>query len=308
MSTTSTKTPPAAGQAAASRAPLRIGIPKGSLQDATADLFRRAGYDLRINERSYFPEIDDPTIECVMFRAQEMSRYVEDGVVDLGITGHDWVMENASTVHEVCELTYSKRTSRPARWVLAVPEESDIRKAEDLAGGIIATELVNTTRRFFADRGIDVRKVEFSWGATEVKARLVDAIVDITETGSSLKANKLREIDTILVSTTRLIANVDAWADQAKRERIEDLAMLLRGAIAARKLVGLKMNVPRVKLDGILAVLPSEQSPTVNELADAAWVAVEVIVDEQVERELVPRLSRAGAKAIFSYGLNKIIP
>ncbi len=308
MSTTSTKTTPAAGQAAASRAPLRIGIPKGSLQDATADLFRRAGYDLRINERSYFPEIDDPTIECVMFRAQEMSRYVEDGVVDLGITGHDWVMENASTVHEVCELTYSKRTSRPARWVLAVPEESDIRKTEDLAGGIIATELVNTTRRFFADRGIDVRKVEFSWGATEVKARLVDAIVDITETGSSLKANKLREIDTILVSTTRLIANVDAWADQAKRERIEDLAMLLRGAIAARKLVGLKMNVPRVKLDGILAVLPSEQSPTVNELADAAWVAVEVIVDEQVERELVPRLSRAGAKAIFSYGLNKIIP
>ncbi len=258
MSTTSTKTTPAAGQAAASRAPLRIGIPKGSLQDATADLFRRAGYDLRINERSYFPEIDDPTIECVMFRAQEMSRYVEDGVVDLGITGHDWVMENASTVHEVCELTYSKRTSRPARWVLAVPEESDIRKTEDLAGGIIATELVNTTRRFFADRGIDVRKVEFSWGATEVKARLVDAIVDITETGSSLKANKLREIDTILVSTTRLIANVDAWADQAKRERIEDLAMLLRGAIAARKLVGLKMNVPRVKLDGILAVLPSE--------------------------------------------------
>jgi ATP phosphoribosyltransferase len=297
----------AVGATGGAKASLRIGIPKGSLQDATADLFRRAGYDLRISDRSYFPEIDDPTIECVMFRAQEMSRYVEDGVIDLGITGHDWVIENGSKVHEVCELRYSKRTSRPARWVLAVPEESKARRAEDLAGGIIATELVNSTRQFFAQRGVAVRKVEFSWGATEVKARLVDAIVDITETGSSLRANKLREIDTILVSTTRLIANVDAWADTAKRERIEDLALLLRGAIAARGMVGLKMNVPRSRLEGILAVLPAEQSPTVNELADPDWVAVEVIVDEQVERELVPRLSRNGAQGIFSYELNKVI-
>lgn len=299
----------AAGEpAGGAKASLRIGIPKGSLQDATADLFRRAGYDLRINDRSYFPEIDDPSIECVMFRAQEMSRYVEDGVIDMGITGHDWVIENGSQVHEVCELRYSKRTSRPARWVLAVPDESPVRRAEDLAGGIIATELVNSTRQFFSQRGVAVRKVEFSWGATEVKARLVDAIVDITETGSSLKANKLREIDTILVSTTRLIANAEAWSNAAKRERIEDLAMLLRGAIAARGMVGLKMNVPRSKLEGILAVLPAEKSPTVNELADPDWVAVEVIVDEQVERELAPRLSRSGAQGIFSYELNKVIP
>jgi ATP phosphoribosyltransferase len=290
------------------RALLRIGIPKGSLQESTVDLFCRAGYDLHISERSYFPAIDDPQLEAVMFRAQEMSRYVEDGVVDLGITGYDWIVENDSDVQEVCELVYSKATSRPVRWVLAVPEESSFRTPEDLAGGIIATELVHTTRRYFEKRGVAVKKVEFSWGATEVKARLVEAIVDVTETGSSLRANKLRIIDTILTSTTRVIANKRAWADPAKRAKMEDLALLLRGAMAAREKVGLKMNVPRAALPKILAVLPAEKSPTVNPLADPDWVAVEVIVEERVERELVPRLHRAGATGIISYALSKVIP
>ena len=288
-------------------ATLRLGIPKGSLQDSTIDLFDRAGYHISLRDRSYFPEINDPDMSAVMFRAQEMSRYVEDGVIDLGITGHDWVVENGSDVHEVCELTYSKATSRPARWVLAVPEESSVRTVADLAGGIIATELVGTTRRWFDAQGVTVKKVEFSWGATEVKARLVDAIVDVTETGSSLRANKLRVIDTILESTTRLIANRDAWANAAKRAKIEDLALLLRGAIAARAKVGLKMNVERNILPKILDLLPSEKSPTVNALADETWVAVEVIIDESVERELVPQLHRAGATGIFSYPLNKVI-
>jgi ATP phosphoribosyltransferase len=285
---------------------LRVGIPKGSLQDSTVDLFNRAGYHLRVSDRSYFPSIDDAQLQMIMFRAQEMSRYVEDGVIDVGITGHDWIIENESNVQEVCELTYSKATLAPTRWVLAVPDESRIRSAADLAGGIIATELVRTVRKFFADRGVSV-KVEFSWGATEVKARLVSAIVDITETGSSLRANNLRIIDTILTSTTRLIANHQSWNDPAKRRRIEDLALLLRGAIAAREKVGLKMNVPRNRLDEILKVLPAEKSPTVNPLADPAWVAVEVIVEERVERELVPRLSRAGATGIISYALSKVI-
>lgn len=287
---------------------LRIGIPKGSLQDATIDLFDRAGYEVNVSSRSYFPTINDSQMSCVMFRAQEMSRYVEDNVVDLGITGHDWIIENGSEVHEVCELNYSKATPRPVRWVLAVPEESDIHKPEDLAGGIIATELVGTTRRYFQDRHIAVRKVEFSWGATEVKARLVDAIVDVTETGSSLKANKLRVIDTLLTSTTRLVASKEAWNDPWKRAKIEDLALLLQGAISARAKVGLKMNVPRDNLDKVLAMLPAEKSPTVNPLADEQWVAVEVLVDQLVERDLVPALRRAGAAGIFSYPLNKVIP
>lgn len=287
---------------------LRIGIPKGSLQDSTVDLFARAGYKLVISERSYFPQIDDPQLQAVMFRAQEMSRYVEDGVIDLGITGCDWITENKSDVHEVCELTYSKATSQPARWVLAVPEESAVRKPEDLSNAIIATELVNTTVQYFKHKNVPIKKVEFSWGATEVKARLVDAIVDITETGSSLRANKLRVIDTILSSTTRLIANRQTWQDPVKRQKIEDLAMLLKGAIDARQKVGLKMNVPRPKLDEVLTLLPSEKSPTVNPLADDQWVAIEVVVEEKVERELVPRLSRLGATAIMSYALKKVIP
>ena len=287
---------------------LRMGLPKGSLQDATVDLFDRAGYNVSISSRSYIPEIDDEELSAVLFRAQEMSRYVEDGVVDMGITGHDWVIENDSDVHEVCELEYSRATPRPVRWVLAVPEESEIYKPEDLAGGIIATELVGTTRRYFEDKSIDIRKVEFSWGATEVKARLLDGIVDVTETGSSLKANKLRVIDTLLTSTTRLVANKQAWADPWKRQKIEDLALLLKGAIAARSRVGMKMNVPEGKLDEVLELLPSARSPTINRLAESEWVAVEVIVEEKVERDLVPGLRRAGATAIFSYELKKVIP
>lgn len=287
---------------------LRIGVPKGSLEQATINLFDRAGYNISTSSRSYVPEIDDPHLACLMFRSQEMSRYVDDGVIDIGICGNDWVVENGSDVHEVCELQYSKATSKPARWVLAVPEESAVQRPEDLAGGIIATELVGTTRRYFADRGIAVKKVEFSWGATEVKARLIDGIVDITETGSSIRANKLRVIDTILTSTTRLIANRESWNDSRKRSKIEDLALLLQGALAARTKVGLKMNVPRGSLEAVLKILPAQQSPTVNGLADQAWVAVEVLVEEKVERDLVPPLRRAGATGIFSYPLNKVIP
>ena len=287
--------------------PLRIGIPKGSLQDATIDLLHRAGYRVEISSRSYYPQIDADDFECVMFRSQEMSRYVEDGVVDIGICGHDWVVENGSDVHEVCELAYSRATSNPARWVLAVPEESPVTKPEELAGGIIATELVGTVRRYFADKNIPVKKIEFSWGATEVKARLIDAIVDITETGSSIRANKLRIIDTILTSTTRMIANKTTWADPQKRQQTEDLALLLQGAIAARGKVGLKMNARRSQLEAILSELPAAGSPTINDLRDVDWVAVEVIVDRKVERDLVPKLHRAGATAIVSYPLNKVI-
>ncbi len=285
---------------------LRLGLPKGSLEEPTLALLRRAGFDVSLRARSYTPDIDDPDLSCVMFRAQEMSRYVEDGVVDFGITGHDWVVENGSNVHEVCELEYSRATARPVRWVLAVPEEAGIDSPEQLAGGMVATELVQTTRRYFADRGIDI-KVEFSWALTEVKARLVDAIVDVTETGSSLRANKLRVIDTLLTSTTRLIANQTAWQDDAKRQKIEDVALLLRGAIVARTHIGVKMNVPREKLPAILDRLPSATSPTVNELADAQWVALEVVVDQKTERGMIPDLVRLGAKAIVSYPLHKII-
>lgn len=286
---------------------LRIGIPKGSLQDATLDLFARAGYRIEISSRSYYPTIDDDAMSAVLFRAQEMARYVEDGILDVGFTGHDWVVENDADVHEVCELVYSKATSKPARWVLCVPDESDVKTPADLAGGIIATELVGVTRRYFAERNIPIKKVEFSWGATEVKARLVNAIVDVTETGSSIKANKLRVLDTLLESTTRMIANKDAWQDPQKRSKIEDLALLLQGALAAKSKVGLKMNVPRSKLAEVVQMLPAEKSPTVNELADADWVAIEVVVEALVERDLVPALHRAGATGIFSYPLNKVI-
>jgi ATP phosphoribosyltransferase len=286
---------------------LRVGIPKGSLQDSTVDLLDRAGYNIRVPSRSYFPEIDDDDLSAVMFRAQEMSRYVEDGVVDLGITGQDWINENGSDVVELCELVYSKATQKPVRWVLVVPEESGIDRVEDLAGGIIATELVHTTRQFFDERGVNVKKVEFSWGATEVKARLVDGIVDVTETGSSLKANNLKVLETLMHSTTKLVVNREAWDDSEKRRKVEDLATLLQGAMTARSMVGLKMNVPRVRLDTVLAELPAEKSPTVNDLADETWVAVEVIVEEQTERNLVPALRRAGATGIVSYSLNKVI-
>jgi len=286
---------------------LKVGIPKGSLSESTQDLFRRAGFHLNISSRGYYPSIDDPEIQCVMFRAQEMSRYVEDGVVDVGLTGYDWILENSSDVVEVCELVYSKATSRPARWVLAVPNESGVQKPEDLNGGIVATELVNVTRKFFESRGIQVR-VEFSWGATEVKARLLNGIVELTETGSSLQANNLRIIAELLSSTTRFIANRKAWADPWKKEKTEALAMLLRGAIEARAKVGMKLNVARSQLADILNILPAEKSPTVSNLADDKFVAVEVIIEEHIERALLPKLQRAGASGIIVYPLNKVIP
>ena len=285
---------------------LKLGIPKGSLQKATFDLFEKAGFNVSGFERSYFPRIDDPQIQLIMLRAQEMSRYVEDGVLDAGFTGYDWIQENNSDVHEVCELQYSKATSNPTRWVLAVPNESGIEKPEELEGGIIATELVNATRRYFEEKGINV-KVEFSWGATEVKARLVNGIVELTETGSSIRANNLKIIDTLMTSTTRFIANKTAWTDDFKKQKIESIAILLNAAIDAKTRVGLKMNVKKGDLEAILNLLPSEKSPTISSLADSDYVAVEIIVEEQVERELIPQLKRAGASGIFTYPLNKVI-
>ncbi len=284
-----------------------LGIPKGSLQESTLDLFQRAGYNINVSSRSYFPTIDDDRIAVIMFRAQEISRYVEDGVIDAGLTGYDWICENGSDVVEVAELIYAKQNLRPVRWVLAVPEESDVTKPEQLDGGIIATELVKATRKYFQDKNINA-KVEFSWGATEVKARLLDAIVDVTETGSSIKANKLRIIDTLLTSSTRFIANHKAMKIDWKRQMIENMALLLTGAIDAREKVGLKMNVPRSGLDKITAILPAEKSPTVSNLHDSEWVAVEVVIEEKIERELVPQLKRAGATGIITYPLNKVIP
>lgn len=286
---------------------LKVGIPKGSLTDSTVDLFARAGFSLQIDSRGYYPSIDDKELTCVMFRAQEMSRYVADGVLDIGFTGYDWIQENSSDVHEVCELRYSKATSRPARWVLAVPNESKVMRAEDLEGGIVATELVNTTQRYFDSKGVKV-KIEFSWGATEVKARLVSGIVELTETGSSLRANNLRIIDEILISTTRFIANRQAWADAWKREKIESLSLLLRSAIEAKAKVGMKLNVSNANLERVLALLPAERSPTVAALADRNYSAVEVIIESAVERILIPQLQKAGASGIIVYPLNKVIP
>jgi ATP phosphoribosyltransferase len=287
---------------------LRLGLPSGSLQQSTLELFNRAGYRINIAERSVFPRIDDEKLSAVFFRAQEISRYVVDNIIDCGLTGYDYVVENNNEkdVIEVCELTYSRATSNPYRWVLAVPDESPVRRAEDLRGKIIATELVNTTRRWFAAKNIEVN-VEFSWGTTEIKARLLDAIVEGTETGSSLRANNLRIVDTLLTSTTRLVANKMAWDTPWKREKLENIAMLLQGAIEARAKVGLKMNVPQPRLAEVVGFLPAEKSPTVSQLADPAWVAVEVILEEKQERELIPRLKRAGATGIITYPLNKVI-
>lgn len=276
------------------------------MQEATIELFAKAGFGILGADRSYLPRIDDEQIEPVCLRAQEMSRYVADGVLDAGITGYDWIMENGSDVIDVCELPYSKRTSNPARWVLAVPNESKVQSAKDLAGGIIATELVKVVEKYFAEKNVKV-KVEFSWGATEVKARLVDAIVELTETGTSLRANNLRIIDTVVVSTTRLIANKLAWEDKFKREKIENIAILLNAAIEARTKVGLKLNIKKDAMDSILKVLPAEKSPTISPLADSDYMAIEVIIDEKTERSLVPALKRAGASGIITYPLNKVI-
>src|SRR6476661_1198906 len=288
---------------------LRLGIPSGSLQNATVDLFGKAGYRISIADRSVFPRVDDEKISAVLFRAQEISRYVADNIVDCGLTGYDWIVENGNEadVVEICELTYSRATAQPAKWVLAVPDESAVRTPQDLAGGIIATELVNVTRKYFASKGVNVT-VEFSWGTTEIKARLLDAIVELTETGSSIRANNLRVLDTLLQSTPRLIANKKAWDIPWKREKMENIAMLLRGAIEARAKVGLKMNVPEDRLQEVIGFLPAEKSPTVSRLADSAWVAVEVILEERQERELIPALKRAGATGIITYALNKLVP
>jgi len=286
---------------------LVLGIPKGSLQQSTLDLFARAGYNIAIPPRGYFGTVDDEKMSAMLFRAQEMSRYVEDGVLDVGLTGHDWIIENGSDVEEIAELVYSKQEAIPAHWVLAVREESPVKKPEDLAGGIVATELVNVTRKYFADKNIDV-KVEFSWGATEIKARMVDGIVDITETGGSLRANKLRVVDTLLATTTRLIANKNAIKIGWKKEKIGNISLLLAGAMEARDKVGMKMNVPRAKISEVTTILPAEKSPTVSALAEEGWVAVEVIISERIERELVPRLKKAGATGIITYPLNKVIP
>jgi ATP phosphoribosyltransferase len=288
---------------------LRLGLPSGSMQQSTVELFGRAGYRVSVDGRSVFPRVDDERISAVLFRSQEVSRYVVDGIIDCGLCGYDWVVENGNEadVVEVAELTYSRATSLPARWVLAVPDESDIRTVKDFEGKIVATEIVNTVRRYFARQGVNVN-VEFSWGTTEIKARLLDGIVDLTETGSSIRANNLRVIDTILSSTIRFVANKQAWAVPWKREKMENIAMLLLGAIEARAKVGLKMNVPESRLAEVVGFLPAEKSPTVSRLADSAWVAVEVILEERQERELIPALKRAGATGIITYPLNKVIP
>jgi len=285
---------------------LKLGLPAGSLQKATIELFSKAGFHIADTERSYSPTTDDKQLRLVMLRAQELSRYVEDGALDAGITGHDWIAENGSDVVDVCELAYSKTTNKPTRWVLAVTEESKVTKPEDLRGCIVATELVNVTKKYFADKNIDV-KVEFSWGATEVKARLVDAIVELTETGSSLQANNLRVIDTVIISTAKLIANKKAWQDKFRRAKIENISILLSAAIDARSTAGLKMNVKKNDLEVMLKLLPAEKSPTISSLADSDYVAVEVVIEDAVERSLVPALKRAGASGIITYPLNKVI-
>jgi ATP phosphoribosyltransferase len=285
---------------------LKLGIPKGSLQKATIELFNKAGFHITETERGYAPRVDDEQIQPIYLRAQEISRYVEDGVLDAGITGYDWITENGSDVVEVCELMYSKTSNKPTRWVLAVSNESKARKPQDLRNALIATELVNVTKKYFENKNINV-KVEFSWGATEVKARLLDAIVELTETGSSLQENNLRIIDTVLTSTPRLIANKKAWQDNFKREKIENISILLSAAIDAASRVGLKMNVRKGDLEKVLKLLPAEKSPTISSLADSDYMAVEVVIEDKVERSLVPALKRAGASGIITYPLNKVI-
>lgn len=286
---------------------LKLGIPAGSLQEAAAALFRKAGYQITFRSRSYYPAIDDPEITCILIRAQEIARYVQDGVMDAGLTGYDWILENRAQVVEVTELVFSKVSRRPVRWVLAVPQDSPIQSAADLQDKHIATEAVNLTTDYLKRHGVEAH-VEFSWGATEVKPpQLADAIVEVTETGSSLRANNLRIVDTILESTPRLIANQAAWEDDWKRKKIENIALMLGGAMAAEGKVGLMMNVPTAILDQVIGVLPALQKPTVSSLADDAWVAVNTIIDESVVRDLVPRLKEAGASGIVEYPLNKII-
>ena len=286
---------------------LKLGIPKGSLETATVDLFRRAGFTVTTSSRSYFPAIDDGEIECMLIRAQEMARYVEDGVLDAGLTGRDWVEENQAQVQTVADLVYAKQSFGKVRWVLAAPESSPFKRLEDLEGKTIATELVATTKRYLANRNVKAR-VEFSWGATEVKPpELADAIVEVTETGSSLRANKLRILETVLESNTQLIANQTSWADSWKRRKLEDIKLLLEGAMNALGKVGLMMNVQRDNLSALLSALPALRNPTISQLSDESWVAVNTILEELTVRDLIPRLKEAGAQGIVEYPLNKIV-
>lgn len=286
---------------------LRLGIPKGSLQDATVDLFRRAGYQIQVNPRSYFPTVDDEEMELMLIRAQEMSRYVEDGILDAGLTGRDWVVENGSEVVAVADLIYAKQSFGKVRWVLAVPEASSIQGPRDLEGKIIATELVRATERYLASHGVKA-KVEFSWGATEVKPPvLADAIVEVTETGSSLRANNLRIVDTVLESNTQLIANPQAWGNEWKRTKLESITMLLEGAIVAWGKVGLMLNARKSDLSSVLGLLPALRRPTISPLSEDGWVALNTILDERVARDIIPKLKQAGAQGIVEYPLNKII-
>ena len=289
------------------RAKLRLGLPKGSLQDATIEKMAKAGFNVQVSSRSYVPYVDDEEMEIRLIRAQEISRYVELGYLDCGITGHDWVKENGSDVHEVGEFLFSKVSRRPARWVLAVPEDSPVKSVKDLQGKRIATEVVNLTKSYLKKHGVKA-EVEFSWGATEVKAHeLVDAIVEVTETGSSLKANNLRIVDTLLVSTPRLIVNHDSWKNSWKRTKIETLALLLRGALEAETKVGLKMNIEEKRLANLLKTLPALRNPTISQLSLPGWVAVETIIDEHIVREIIPQLKAAGAEGIIEYPLNKVV-
>jgi ATP phosphoribosyltransferase len=287
---------------------LKLGIPKGSLQEATISLFKRSGWNINVNSRSYFPEINDDFIECAICRAQEMARYVENGTLDAGLTGKDWIAENSSDVHVVADLVYSKVSARPARWVLAVPYDSPISCLEDLAGKKLATELVEFTRRYFAERQIDVN-IEFSWGATEAKvvSGLVDAIVEVTETESTIKAHGLRIIHELMRTNTQLIANHGAWTDVDKRLKIEQIALLLKGALLGEKMVGLKMNVPEERMEEVVAMLPSLKSPTVAPLYRSTYFSVEIMVNREIVRDLIPRLLAHGAEGIIEYPLNKVV-
>ena len=286
---------------------LKLGLPKGSLQEASLQLFRRAGYEITVNPRSYFPVIDDDEIECMLIRAQEMARYVEDGILDAGLTGKDWILENNAQVVEIADLVYAKQTFGKVRWVLAVPEKSPFQSVKDLQGKIVATELVKVTERYLKQNGVEAR-VEFSWGATEVKPPvLADAIVEVTETGSSLRANGLRIMETVLESNTKFIANQKSWQDEWKHAKMETIVMLLKGAIEASGKVGLMLNVRREDLDNVLAVLPALKRPTISHLSDPDWVAVNTVIEEKTVREIIPRLKAAKAQGLVEYPLNKIV-
>ncbi len=287
---------------------LKLGLPKGSLQESTFKLFKKAGYNVSVGSRSYYPDCDDVEIQAMLIRAQEMAKYVDDGVLDAGLTGKDWILEQGADVKEVAELNYAKGGLRPVRWVIAVPKDSKIKKVKDLQGKRIATELVGFTKKYLKSQGVKA-EVDFSWGATEVKPpQLADAIVELTETGSSLKANNLRIVETILESSTRFIANKKAWKDKWKQQKMENIVLLLKGALAAEEKVGLKMNVPAKSMKRVMTLLSSMHSPTISELSDKGWSALEVIIDEKIVRDLIPKLKSVGAEGIIEYPLNKVIP